>query len=195
MRFSSLLVIAALIAPLSEGPALAGAPRGQPRIPARLLRCEVGRITNIDPARNQTLVDFVREGRFAVSIYLPSAPAPAGPPPDPADDPAPVDPQVRILVDSAKIFAAVKRPFDRVVDRWPERVELVSRVAHSEWNRFIAITDIAPAAGTANIFTSRVVDAGSMDLNTVYQGRCTVTMPGHSQGGRPASRQSVRRKS
>ena len=65
MRFSSLLVIAALIAPLSEGPALAGAPRGQPRIPARLLRCEVGRITNIDPARNQTLVDFVREGRFA----------------------------------------------------------------------------------------------------------------------------------
>lgn len=188
MQLSSLLVIAALIAPVTAGPALAVAPQGKPMLPARLLRCEVGRVTNIDPARAQTVAEIVREGRFPVSIYLPSAAAPVGPPPDPADDPAPVDPQVRIVVDPAKIFAGLKHPFDRVVDRWPDRVELVSGIGHSELNRFIAISDIAPVAGTANIFSAQMVDAGSMDLNSVYQGACTVTVLRHSHGGRRAQR-------
>lgn len=163
-------------APLSAASPKAGASAGAAQIPARTLQCTVGRALNLDPARPQTAAEIVREGAYRFTIELPAAPAPVGPPPDPADPAGPVDPAVALRHDQAGLFRDMQQPFDRVIDRWPDRVELVSRLGDGPWHRFFAITDIAPAAGTASLFSSRVQDAASLDLGSVYLGSCLVSL-------------------
>lgn len=170
-------LVAATLSIAGSSPVFGASPAGgatPERIPARTLQCTVGRALNLDPARPQTAAEIVREGAYRFTIDLPSAPAPVGPPPDPADPAEPVDSAVALRNDRAGLFTGMRQPFDRVTDRWPERVELVSRLGDGPWHRFFAITDIAPSAGTASLFSSRVQDAASLDLESVYLGTCQV---------------------
>lgn len=155
----------------------AGAPTGgpEPMLSARLVKCTLGRALNLDASKNQSLADLKLEGAHRFSLLLPPVPRDRGPPPEPSADPEPVDPAVRVVEDPDGIAGDMRHPFYRVADRWPERVELVGRIVGQTYVRFIVISEIDPAKGTANLFTTKAEDAASLDLQNVYQGGCTVT--------------------
>lgn len=173
-----LLVLAALSLPVSAT-ARAGTPTdgAAGMVPARLVNCTLGHVLNIDPAKEQSLADLKFDGAHRFSLLLPPVPQDHGPPPEPSADPEPVDPAVRVTEDPDGIAKGMLHPFYRVADRWPERVELVGRIAGETVVRFLVISEIDPAKGTANLFTTKARDAGSLDLQNVYQGGCKVTFP------------------
>ena len=172
----NLLVLAALSLanPLAAG-AETPASGAVAMVPARLVSCTLGRALNIDPAKEQSLADLKFEGAHRFSLFLPPVPQDHGPPPEPSADPEPVDPAVRVVEDPDGIARDMLHPFYRVADRWPERVELVGRIAGETVVRFLVVSEIDPAKGTANLFMTRARDAGSLDLRNVYQGGCKVT--------------------
>lgn len=164
----------ALLAALSlSAGAAAAAPPPAPMQPARVLRCTLGRALNIDPMKNQTVADIRYEGAHRFDLFLPAIPVRQGPPPDPADDPEPVDPATRVLDDPDGLAADMQPRFVRVVDLWPQRVEMAGRI-EGLLSRLIVVSEIDPQRGTANLFMTRARDAGSLDLAQVYQGGCTV---------------------
>lgn len=172
------LVVSAGIAP-SVSAASPAAKRGIPMLPARTLRCTLGHALDIDPAKNQTVADIHYEGAHAFTLFLPAAPARQGPPPDPADDPEPVDPATRIADDPDGLASDMAPAFVRVVDLWPQRVEMAGRIDRV-LSRLIMITDIDTEKGVANLFMTRARDAGSLDLAQVYQGGCKVETVPHA---------------
>lgn len=143
--------------------------------PARTLDCTLGRATNLDPERDQTLAEIRHEGAHRFSLFLPARAQHVGPPPDPAAEPDPFDPATRITADPASLAGDMPGGFYRVADLWPQRVELVGRIAGSQLVRFIVISEIDLLAGTANLFMTRAADAASIDLAHVYQGGCRIT--------------------
>lgn len=172
MLTSSIAVALALSAGL---PAANAAPTAaDAAIPDRTLRCTLGRALNIDPAKNQTVADIRYEGAHRFALFLPGGPARQGPPPDPADDPEPVNPQTRILADPDGLARDMQPRFVRVVDLWPRRVEMAGRIEAGSLSRLIVISEIDAAKGTANLFMTKAKDAGSLDLAQVYQGGCIV---------------------
>lgn len=176
------ILIAALLAGSSAmaGSAAATSPeQSVEMLPARTLRCTLGHALNLDPSKNQTIADIRYEGAHPFVLFLPAAPAWHGPPPEPTADPDPVDPATRVLYDPDGIAADMKPVFYRVVDLWPARVEMVGLI-DAPLGRFIAISDIDTENGTANLFTTRSVDAGSLDIDNVYQGGCKVELGGPS---------------
>lgn len=140
-------------------------------LPARKLRCTLGHALNLDPSKNQTIADIHYEGSYDFSLFLPAIPRHQGPPPDPSADPKPVNPATKIVKDPAGLASDAKPAFRRVIDLWPHRVELTSMI-DEQLSRLIIVSDIDVAEGTANLFMTRAVDAGSIDLGSVYQGGC-----------------------
>ena len=177
----------AAMAAFASLPGMAGAQAAllPPMNPDRTLDCTLGRATNLDPARNQTADEIRHEGAYRFSLFLPARPQHAGPPPDPTADPEPVDPATRILSDPTGLAADMPQGFYRVADLWPQRVELVGRIAGSPLVRFVVISEIDLLAGTANLFMTRAADAASIDLGTVYQGACRIS--GGATVTRPSS--------
>lgn len=141
--------------------------------PARTLHCTLGHALNIDPMKNQTVADIEYEGAHRFSLFLPAVPVRQGPPPDPGDDPEPVDPATRVIDDPDGLARDMQPQFVRVVDLWPQRVEMAGRI-EGLLSRLIMITDIDTAKGTANLFMTQARDAGSLDMKQVYQGGCKV---------------------
>ena len=167
---------AAALAVSAAGPAAAaGEARSLPMLPARTLHCTLGHALNLDPSKNQTIADIRYEGAHPFVLQLPSIPAWQGPLPEPTADPDPVDPATRVLYDPDGIAADMKPTFYRVIDLWPARVEMIGLI-DAPLGRFIAISDIDAEKGTANLFTTRSVDAGSLDIANVYQGGCKVEL-------------------
>ncbi len=152
-----------------KGASVAGA-----MLPDRYLTCILGRSTNIDPGKPQTTADIISEGRHKFVLRLPPIPVHRGELPDPTDAPDPVDARTRVLLDADGLTTGVVLTFNRVVDLWPTRVEMLSAVVGSSWSRMIIIDPIDPAAGRAHLFMTRVRDAASMDLQHIYQGECTI---------------------
>lgn len=142
-------------------------------LPARTLDCTLGRALNLDPSRNQSLDEIRYEGSYPFSLYLPSIPTRQTPPPDPDQDPEPVDPKTRILADPADLAKDRNAAFSRVVDMWPERVE-IARPINPQLTRLIIISNIDTEKGVANLFMAQAADAASMDMNNVFQGSCRV---------------------
>jgi hypothetical protein len=142
-------------------------------LPARTLNCTLGRALNLDANKRQTLAEIKHQGAHQFTLYLPSIPIRQGPPPDPSADPDPVDPATRILADPDGLAKDMNGVFDRIVDMWPERVE-IARAIEPPLTRLIIISDIDTATGTANLFMAPAADAGSIDLKKVYQGGCQV---------------------
>lgn len=143
-------------------------------LPDRYLHCVVARSTNIDPTRMQSASEIKSEGRHDFLLRLaPIAPR-VGAPPDPIDPPDPVDARTKILLDPDGLTNGVSQQFERVVDYWPKRVELMSTIPNSIWAHIIIIDPIDAAKGRARLFMAHVKDAGTFDLARIYQGSCRV---------------------
>ena len=156
-------------APVAKEPAAASA-----MIPARLLRCTIGRALNLDPSKRQTIADIRYDGQYQLDLFLPAIAKRTASPPDATEAPEPVDPATRILQDSAGLTREVPPGFDRVVDMWPERVEL-TRIIREPLTNLVIVSDVDESHGTANIFMTQATDAVTFDMQHVYQGGCVVT--------------------
>ena len=169
-----------LLLPLLLAGACTNAASAQPKsaavamLPDRTLHCVVGHAIGLDATKWQTVGEVKHEGAFPLSLHLPAIPKHVGPPPDPTADPEPVDPATRISADPAGIASDIDYPLYRVVDLWPERVEIAGQITGQPYMRLIIVSEIDAKAGTANIFTTRARDAGSIDLESVYQGGCSI---------------------
>lgn len=142
-------------------------------LPDRLLRCTLGRATNLDPKKQQTTADIVYEGEHEFELFLPAVPVRQGPPPDATEPAEPVNPQTRIVADPDGLTNGFPRRFDRVVDYWPERVEMATTIDDPLVN-LIIINPIDATSGSASLFMTQATDVATYDLSKVYQGSCTV---------------------
>jgi hypothetical protein len=155
----------------------ADAAAGATWVPERELSCILGRSTNLDPTKNQRLDEIISEGRHSFSIRLPGKSIVATAEPDPTDAPEPVDARTAILSDPDGLASGVPARFDRVVDLWPKRVEMITNIDPPLAN-LIIISAIDPKTSTAHLFMTKARDAASLDLQHVYQGDCTVKTRG-----------------
>ncbi len=152
-------------------------------LPARTLTCVLGRATNIDPSRNQTTADIAYEGLHPITLFLPSIPVRTGPPPEAVDPAEPVDPRTRIIADPDGLTKNFPRRFDRVVDYWPDRVEMTTTIQDPVVNMII-INPIDTASGTAQMFMTQATDVATFDMKHIYQGNCSVTLGATARSGR-----------
>lgn len=170
----------ATVAPLpvqaAATPALVAAATSPPTLlPARLLNCTLGRITNFDPSRIQAPSEYVYEGRHPFRLFLPAIPTRTTPPPSATAPAEPVNPQTKIVADPDGIaIEAHDLPFDRVVDLWPERVEMTTPISDVA-NNLIIIDRIDAAKGQATLFMTKANDAVTFDLKHLYLGTCRVS--------------------
>lgn len=173
MQIPRSLVTAAFLALCATAPA----PGAKPvLLPDRQLVCTLGRMTNLDPTRQQTNADIVYEGSHRFVLFLPRIAKRTGPPPDATDPPEPVDPRTKILADPDGLASGFPNRFDRVVDLWPERVEMTTAIADPLVN-LIVVSEIDQAAGTATLFMTRATDVATFDMSKLYRGTCSVTTP------------------
>lgn len=161
----------------SASPGALGPDAAEPvRIPARQLDCVLGRITNFDASRVQTAAEYRFEGKHPFRMALAATTARSGPPPSALAAPEPVDPQTRILVDPDGLArGAIAKPFHRVIDLWPERVEMVTPIG-DDWSNLIILTDFSPSNGTVNLFMTAARDGMTFDFERLYAGPCTVAL-------------------
>jgi hypothetical protein len=142
-------------------------------IPERLLQCTLKRMTNFDPSANQSAADITYEGRYPFALRLPERPVRTAPPPDITEAPEPVDPRTRVVADPAGLTKDFPNQFNRVVDLWPERVEMTSVIDQPLVNMII-INPIDPAKGTATLFMTRAKDLNAYDSEHMYTGDCRI---------------------
>jgi hypothetical protein len=153
----------------------AGAAPGA-RLPDRLLTCSLRHITNFDPRKQQTAAELRFDAVHRFALRLPPVAVRTAPPPEPFEAAEPVDPRTRIVADPDHIAPQPGQHFERVVDYWPDRVELSSTIASNLLN-VIVIYPINAAAGTANMFMTRATELTHFDVNSVFQGSCRVVDP------------------
>jgi hypothetical protein len=147
------------------------APAGM--LPSRRLQCRLGRITNFDPSHEQKPSDFTYDGAHAFALFLPAIPVRTTEPPRSTLPPEPVDPRTRILADPDGIAAgAADKPFERVVDYWPDRVEMTTALGGGKVNMII-LQPTAGVPGSMDLFMTRAMDAVTWDQAHLYSGRCT----------------------
>lgn len=173
----STLALLPLILVTACGNAAGGSVNQTPiaRIPDRVLSCMLGHALNLDPTREQRMDEIKYEGQFAFELLLPNIAPRQTPPPDATDPAEPVDPRTQVLADPAGLRKGVPAGFDRVIDLWPERVEM-TRVIEGAHTHLIIINQIDSQRGTANLFMTTATDVATMDLKNVYQGPCRVTI-------------------
>ncbi|MFM9976640.1 MAG: hypothetical protein ACKVOP_01150 [Sphingomonadaceae bacterium] len=162
---------------MSASAAGAGAPE-RPQaamLPDRTLTCIVGRSIGVDQNKWQTTKDVKSEGQHRIVLRLPARPAHVGDLPDPTDVPEPIDPETKIVSDPDGITANVAKTFSRVVDLWPQRVEIIAAIRDSAWQHVMIVDPIDPKTGRAHLFMAPVKDAATMDLQRIYQGSCKIS--------------------
>lgn len=159
--------------------ASAHASAGPDRIPARLLECKLGHATNFDPEIQQTVDDITFDTHHRINLFLPASERRKSPPPDALEKPATVDPATRIVDDPDGIAADAPGQFERMVDLWPDRVELAKPTVRGAFKTFL-ISDYVPASGTARLFLGTASDLTTYDLKRIYMGACRVMLH-HSQ--------------
>ncbi len=142
-------------------------------LPQRLLRCDLGLALNLDPHREQARSEVQYQGHHPFALRLPAIPKRTGPPPDAAEPAEPVNPQTRVVNDPDQLTAGVPNRFDRVVDYWPDRVEMSTDLPGGTYH-LIIVSDIDPVKGTAMLFMTHAIDAATLDLKHVYSGPCRV---------------------
>ncbi|TGX48702.1 hypothetical protein E5A73_20570 [Sphingomonas gei] len=147
-------------------------------LPARLLECRLGRITNFDPSREQKPSEFKYEGSHPFVLFLPPIPVRTAEPPRSTLPPEPVDPRTRIVADPDGISAgAAGRPFERVVDYWPERVEMTTPAGGGAVNMII-LQQSEAMPGLIDMFMTRATDAVTWDQAHLYSGQCKLAPNG-----------------
>lgn len=143
------------------------------RQPDRVLTCALRHITNFDASKQQKPEELLYDSVHTFVLRLPPVRKLGKAPPEPFEKPVPVDPRTRIEADPDTIAPQPSHHFDRVVDQWPERVELSSTIRGNLLNA-IVITDIDAAAGSANVFMLRATELTHFDPAHIYQGSCKV---------------------
>lgn len=142
-------------------------------LPDRLLSCVLARMTNFDPAKRQSAAEITYEGQHRFELLLAKARVRTGPPPEITEPAEPVDPRTRVVADPDGLTRGFPNRFDRVVDLWPERVEMTTTIDTPLVNMII-VHPIDPVAGTATVFMTRAKDLGAYDTAHIYTGRCKV---------------------
>lgn len=145
------------------------------RLPARLVTCSLGHATNFDPQKQQTPADITFDTHHRLSLYLPGISARTAPPPDATEAAEAVDPRTRVTEDPDGITADAPGPFERVVDLWPDRVELAKTTATGAFKTLL-VSDYDAARGTTRMFLGTAGDLTSYDLARIYMGDCTVAL-------------------
>jgi hypothetical protein len=174
MTISALMIALATASATAAATAATTPPPAAPAmLPDRLLTCTLGRATNIDTKKNQTIGEIIYEGSHPFALFLPSVPVRTTPPPDATDPPEPVDPATRIVADPGGLARDVPAGFDRAVDLWPERVEL-ARTVQGPLVNLIIVSDIDVGKATANLFMTQATDVATFNMKGIYQGGCTV---------------------
>lgn len=157
-------------APPQAAPQAVEAPAGM--LPARTLQCRLGRITNFKPSQEQKPSEFVYDGSHAFALFLPAIPVRTTEPPRSTLPPEPVDPKTRILADPDGIAAgAAGKPFERVVDYWPDRVEMTTALGDGRVNMII-LQRTEGQPDSVDLFMTRATDAVTWDQTHLYSGRC-----------------------
>ncbi|MDT0508388.1 hypothetical protein [Novosphingobium sp. MMS21-SN21R] len=173
-KTTGLAILALLLIPAAQATEFSqNAPASPATIPARLLTCVLGRATNLDPHRDQKRSEVIYEGSHKFALYLPETQRRTTAPPDPTEPPEPVDPRTKIVVDPDGLTKQVPSRFDRVIDLWPERVEMVTTIAEPVVN-LIIVSDISADGKQANLFMTKATDVATLDLKNVYSGSCNV---------------------
>jgi hypothetical protein len=166
-------VIAAAL--LSASSAASGAAAEPARLPARLVSCTLGHATNFNPEQQQTLDDITYDTHHHLSLYLPAVAARTTPPPDAIEEADAVDPRTGVIDDPDGITADAPGAFERVVDLWPDRVELAKSTPTGRF-KTILVSDYDAARGTARMFVGTAGDLTSYDLKRIYMGECAVAI-------------------
>ena len=153
------------------------------RLPDRLLTCAIRHIINFDPSKQQTEAELKHDSIHRFSLFLPGIAKRTSPPPEPFEKAEPVNPRTRIIDDPDGIAPQPGHRFERVVDYWPDRVELASTIAGPLLN-VIVISPVDTVHGTANLFMTRASELTHVDAKHIYQGRCNVqvTAPRSARG-------------
>jgi hypothetical protein len=142
-------------------------------IPERRLTCSVRHVTNFDPNKEQTAAELHYDAVQLLTLVLPSIAVRTKAPPEPQDEPEPVDARTRIILDPGHIAPSKRGRFDRVIDYWPDRTEL-SAIISGDLLNVIVINNYDPANKTANFFMTRATELTRFQANHVYQGQCKV---------------------
>ena len=146
------------------------------RLPDRVLTCHVGHATNLDPLKQQdrTEITFDRYGELV--LRLPPIPIRDTPPPDATEPADPVDPGTKIMADPTGITSGTLGRFDRVIDLWPERVELTMPMDGGV-SKLLIVSDYDSKDGSAQLFVTTAADLATFDLKNTYLGPCSVRIP------------------
>lgn len=142
-------------------------------LPDRLLQCRIGHVVNFDPGHEQTAAELRYDSIHAFSLFLPAVPVRKHLPPETFEKPEPVNPRTRIVSDPDRIAPQPGHRFEKVVDYWPDRVELSSTITGPLLN-VIVLNPINAASGTANVFMTRASELTHFDARHIYQGTCSV---------------------
>lgn len=153
------------------------APRAAPAmLPARSLTCDLGRATNVDTTREQSLNELIFDGQHQFGLFLPAIPVRTTEPPDPAyPETEKVNKNTRITSDPGKIAADVIAPFNRVVDLWPQRVEMTAPMAGGK-SKLLIVSDYDASTGKAKLFMTNARDLLTWDMDKIFAGFCDVTI-------------------
>lgn len=168
---SKILSIVSAAALGIAGCGAAAVPDAATKIPSRTFRCKLGHALNLDPAKEQRMDEIRYEGSHEFAVFIPAAISRGKPALDSADPTSAADPATRVLADPSGLRRGVPAGFARIVDLWPERVELTQTIERPLVH-FMVINQIDETTRTANLFMTTATDVASMNLKTVYQGRC-----------------------
>jgi len=171
-------------APASLRPSSPAAPQ---RLPDRMLSCTLARATNVDLTREQPASELVMTGSHVFKLFLPSRPVMQGPPPEARDAPEPVPAGTRIVSDPDRLARNAGLEFDRVVDVWPDRVELATTLAPRLFH-LIIVHPIDVVAGTARLLMTTTDDTMTFDRDHIYIGDCKI-----DPGALPPAQQQPRK--
>jgi hypothetical protein len=182
MSFRKCAHIGALCLALAPLAVRADASIPKQMLPDRLLECQVRHITNYDPHLEQTASELHFDSVHRLVLFLPAVPVRTGLPPEPFEKAEKINPRTRIISDSDGIAPQPEHRFSRVVDYWPDRVELASTISGptaasltaAPLLNVIVINPIDAIHGTANLFMTRATELTHFDAAHLYQGGCTV---------------------
>lgn len=165
--------LAATVASAAPSPALA-APKAM--LPDRTLTCRLGHATNVVIEKRQTMEEMTFDSWHSFALRLPSIPVRTTPPPEAYEEPEKIAPGTGIVADPDGIAADVTN-FYRVLDIWPQRVEILTWLSPTLLH-LIIVDPIDPDKNTARLFMTYSNREMSYDPSRIYIGDCAVTNTG-----------------
>ncbi len=161
-------------APSPASPA-AAASAAAPMHPDRLLRCDMRRVTNVDTGKVQDYSELKFEGSHPLVLHLGPIVVRTGLPPEAFETPESTSALTRIESDPDNLLADVPKQFSRVVDRWPERVEIATDVDGKQIHVMI-VTPLDAAQQKFRLFMTFSSYSLGYNLARVYLGDCSATI-------------------